>query len=290
MPTAKAPEIFPPVPAPFRMPFYYASLTSIWVFYKVDPVAAQPYLEKTGLQLATFGGSALASLDLQYYTATYGVQTNFSKPPVPGMSVTTEIEFNVWAYPDARQAQYPAGISLDDFIMGQEQTKTIGGYRVWVPCDNKFAIQAGKEIFGENKFYTLIDFSTPTGNNPEQTTWSYKCYSPKQGEQFIYSLKADLGGIPSVIANPSSIPLYGDLNGRLVCAFWNLFGQYQTYFLKGTAQQKKVALEYGTGTHKMKADMQAIIGSAAPYAVQVYQGPSSAAESRGFYANYPSQP
>jgi hypothetical protein len=62
----------------------------------VDPVAAAPYLNGTGLQLATFGDSALASLDLQFYTATYGVQSNFAKPqPISGMSVTTEIEFNI---------------------------------------------------------------------------------------------------------------------------------------------------------------------------------------------------
>jgi hypothetical protein len=56
--------IFPPIPPPFTMPFFYGSLTSFWVFYKVDPVAAAPYLNGTGLQLATFGDSALASLDL----------------------------------------------------------------------------------------------------------------------------------------------------------------------------------------------------------------------------------
>jgi len=290
MAAANSQPIFPPIPPPFTMPFFYASLTSFWVFYKVDPVAAAPYLEGTGLQLATFGDAALASLDLQFYTATYGMQSNFAKPqPIPGMSVTTEIEFNIWAYPDTHREQYPAGISVDDFIMGQDQTKTIGGYRVWVPCDNKYAIKAGKGAFGENKFYTLMDFTTPCGNNPDQSTWSYKCYSPKEGEKFIYSMEADVTGTPPMIANPSAITLYGDLDGRLVGSHWNLFGQYDTYFLKKAAQ-KKVVLTYGDGKHKMRADMEKVIGTAAPYAVQIYQSRDSAAESRGFYANYPSQP
>jgi hypothetical protein len=271
------------------MPFFYGSLTSFWVFYQVDPVSAAPYLKGTGLNLATFGDCALASLDLQFYTATYGKQSNFAKPPMAGGSLTTEIEFNIWAYPETQQAQFPAGISADDFIMGQDQTKTIGGYRVWVPCDNKFAIQAGKAIFGENKFYTLIDFTTPCGNNPTQTTWSYKCYSPKEGQKYIYSLEAHLTGTAPVIANPSSITLYGDLDGRLVGSHWNLFGQYDTYLLKKAAQ-KKVTLTYGDGKHKMKADLEKVIGSAAPCAVQIFQSRDSAAESRGFYANFPSQP
>ncbi|MDP9172164.1 MAG: hypothetical protein M3N54_16220 [Acidobacteriota bacterium] len=288
MPENLTQPIFSPIPPGLSMPFFYASLTSFWVFYKVDPAAAAPYLKGTGLKLATFKDFALASVDLQYYTADYGIQENFPKPR-SGMSVTTEIEFNIWAYPESREEQYPAGISAQDFIMGQDQTKTIGGYRVWVPCDNKFAIKAGKEIFGENKFYTVFDFNTPSANNPAQTTWSYKCYSPEKGQNFIYSLAADLTGTPAVVANPSSISLYGDLQGRLVGSHWNLFGQFDTYFLNKAAQ-KKVVLTYGTGKHKMRADMEKIIGSAAPYAVQIFQSHNAAAESRGFYANYPAQP
>ncbi len=281
-------SVFPPIPAGLSMPFYYGSLTSFWVFYKVDPLTAAPYLKGTGLKLATFGGAALASLDLQFYTAAYGVQKNFPKPQ-PGMSVTTEIEFNIWAYAESMHHLYPAGISAEEFIMGQDQTKTIGGYRVWVPCDNKFAIQAGKGIFGENKFYTVMDFDTPCGNNAMQTTWSYKCYSPNEKQRFIYSLEADLSGTPPVLANPSSITLYGDLKGRLVGSHWNLFGQYDTYLLSKAARNK-VKLTYGTGSHPMRADMKKVIGNAAPYAVQVFQSRDSAAESRGFYPNYPARP
>jgi hypothetical protein len=39
-------RIFPPLPSGFSLPFYYASVNAIWVYYKVSLETVTPYLHR----------------------------------------------------------------------------------------------------------------------------------------------------------------------------------------------------------------------------------------------------
>src|SRR2546421_5950732 len=140
-------HVFPPIPPPWGMPFYYASLSSFMLFFKADKETLDLYLRGTGLKVARFSdihaGLGLVSIEFQNYTAQGG---NF-------MSVTSEVEFNIICYPEVHK-NLVAAIPFADFVAGLDQTKWIGGLRIFVPCDNKTAISAGQQVFGEQKFYT----------------------------------------------------------------------------------------------------------------------------------------
>src|SRR5438552_3249069 len=113
-------QIFPPIPPPWGMPFYYASLSSFMLFYKADAETLDLYLRGTGLKVARFSdiraGLGIVSLEFQNYTAQ---GSNF-------MSVTSEVEFNIICYPEVHE-HLVAAIPFADFVAGLDQTKWIGG-------------------------------------------------------------------------------------------------------------------------------------------------------------------
>ena len=286
------------------MPFYYASLSSLKVYYVVEAAALVPFLKGTTLEVARFDGLGegvgVVSAEFQNYTGHGGTL----------LETCNEIEFNVLSYPASRRATVPL-VSLEDFIKGMEQTKTIGGFRIFVPCDNPFAIRAGREVFGEAKFAATFDFKLPSLNLPEQKTWSYSVYdvppadaapgSKTPGrEHLIYTQTADLESLPSDNnGNPSSIVLYSmfpelpnggvaGANGysgqRLIGSLWNIFNVDRVYKLD-KAGQEKVRIDFGTSPHPMRTDVQKIIGSAPPVYVQVYQSDPAAVENRAFYVD-----
>jgi hypothetical protein len=65
------------------------------------------------------------------------------------MSVTNEVGLDILAYPQIwkKEGRVP-DISLQDFVLGHEQTKTIGSYRLDVPADNLVAEKAADDDFG----------------------------------------------------------------------------------------------------------------------------------------------
>src|SRR3979411_745850 len=107
-------KIFPPLPAGFSLPFYYASVNAIWMYYKVSPQRVAPYLQDIALEPALFDGQALVLLNFQRYTGF-----------ISGLvSVVNEAQLNIIAYPSVLEAQAPA-ISFAAFLAGGEQTKTL---------------------------------------------------------------------------------------------------------------------------------------------------------------------
>jgi len=90
-------KIFPALPAGFSLPFYYASVNAIWMYYKVSPKKVTPYLTGIALKPALFDGQALVLLHFQRYT---GFISSL-------MSVVNEAQFNIIAYPSALTAQAP---------------------------------------------------------------------------------------------------------------------------------------------------------------------------------------
>ena len=277
---------FPPIPTGLSFPFYYGLLSLFWVFYRVDANVLEPHLEGTGLKPALFDGQGAVSIGLQNYAAHISIG-------VPG---TNEIEFNIISYPASRESQVPS-MSLTDWIRGDDITKTIGGFRLWVPCDNPHAIEAGIRTFGERKFPAAFDYKVPSLNDPAQVQWSYSCLDPIEAgdpQKKIYSVEADIQQLQPVVANASSLVLYSLLpggpdhppgNGRLICSRWDVFGTYQTYCDLIQQAQEKIKLSYGTSEKQMRKDMESIIGNTPPAAVRVYQSPPVASESSAFYVD-----
>jgi hypothetical protein len=279
MPTPSSSQGMPPIPAGFQMPFYYASLVNVAMYYPVDPAVLKPYIKGKPLKPALFGGQGLVYFNYQLYTAQF-----------PGfMSVVTEIELNIVSYPIARAREVPK-LSFREFVVGEDQTKLYGNLRVHVPCDNPNAIKAGVDLFGEPKFQTTFNASLPTPNDPTVQTWQVICNDPaaadptKDDGSYIFKSVADLRGLDAVAGNVSPTTEYGIVNGRLIGARWNILEPHDTYFLDGK-DTKRAVLTYGKSTHAMKADMQALIGKAPCSAVQTFASSHAAIQSRAYYAD-----
>jgi hypothetical protein len=263
-------SVFPPIPAGFKMPFYYASLSVIWVYFPVDPAKVTPFLKNTGLEAALFEGKAAACFDFQRYTAHLA----------PVLSTVNEVELNVLAYPSVRAAQAPA-MSLVDFLGGNEQTKVIGAFRLHVAADNPNAVKAGQELFAEPKFLTTFGYMVPDLNDPEQTAWDVTCNDPNDPKQFIFSLHADVGALDFSPSTMSPVAQYTiDPQGRLLSCTWNLHGVYQSAMVAGASAP---SVKFGTSPHPMRVDMQNLLGGSSPAAVQIFESPPVATQSRGFY-------
>ena len=232
-------KVFPETPKDYQSPWYYASLQSFWLYYLVDPdvlrsrLATLPAASELDVARFDVGNekSALVSLDLQRYT---GQGPTF-------LESTSEVEFNIYVYPKVREPDVPR-ITLDHYLLGWEQTKTIGGYRLHVPCDDINAVNAGKGLYGEPKYLAYFDYDVPSVNGPPYppgTRWRYDVYqdvgnaSPPVQGPLVFGIDCDLAGAPSAPANQSPLIEYGaveDQTGtpRLVANFWDFSGPLDT--------------------------------------------------------------
>ena len=275
-------KVFPDTPSDYQSPWYYASLQSFWLYYLVDPgvlgtrLATLPAADQLEVALFDVGNerSALVSLDLQRYTGqgpTY-------------LESTHEV--------DVPQ------ISLDEYLRGWEQTKTIGGYRLHVPCDDINAVNAGKGLYGEPKYLAYFDYEVPSVNGPPYppgTRWRYDVYqdvgnaSPPVQGPLVFGIECELAGAPSAPANQSPLIEYGavkDVTGapRLVANFWDFYGPFDTYHTATLDPPWRANLTLGTqpDDQGVIADLKLLIGDSQPYAAQVFTSSPVSAESRGF--------
>jgi ketosteroid isomerase-like protein len=138
-------QALPDIPQSFTLPFYYASLSNVDVYYLVPPERVAPYLDGTGLTAALFEGQAVVSYNFQLYTGHFsaGVNAPVSSWYGSGAGITQELELNIVVYPTARADQV-AQVDFQQFILGDEQSKLLGNHRVFVPCDADIAISAGE--------------------------------------------------------------------------------------------------------------------------------------------------
>jgi hypothetical protein len=296
-------SIFTPMTEIFKMPFYYASLTTFKVYFKVQTSRMLPFLTGTGLNPAVFsddpsGETGYASIEFQNYTGHGGML----------LETCNEVEFNAIAYPQVRANDVPL-MPFREFVLGQEQTKNIGYMRLYVPADNKFAVQAGQTLFGEPKFYTNFFYNVPACNNPGVSKWQYSVLDPKYKppqdptqkppvSAVIYTINGDLNGLDPLPGNASPVTLYGMFpnkkipgrkgykTGRLAGSRWNILGSDQTYFLEKNS--KRIQLTYGGSKYPMGADIKFLLGSPAEaVAVQTFQSAPAAVENRAWYADIP---
>jgi hypothetical protein len=284
----------PPESPEMAYPFFYGSLNVCEALYLVPAERLRPYLKDSGLELYVFEkGQGCVGFNFQMYTSQFA----------NGMGTTMEIELNIVAYPAERAAQVPR-ISFVDFVLGLEQTKLLGNHRVWVPCDDQVAIDAGVQKFGEPKFKTQFIPDLVTLNSPQTRQWSFVCCDPSfppptsgQGsdavarEHAIFTFTADLRDLDAVMSNPSPITEYGyfptdpehpEKRGRLIGARWNILQPWQTCFLSETTDGR-ITLAYGSSTHPMQGDMKQMIGDAPPRVVRTVTSPPSAIQSRSYY-------
>lgn len=283
-------ELLPKMPADFKMPFWYSSLQSFWLFFPVDMDQASAVLPECdpgrGVKMARFeglDGHGLASLDLQLYTSGWD----------QGLAVTREMEFNLYVYPEAAPA-VPL-MPWQNYLRGDDQTKTIGGFRIHVPCDNTVAVDAGRQLFEEPKWLASFVYDVPSPNKPAVTTWTYGIYkaqpdvqNPKNPpeDDMYFQVTASLDGLTTEPSNLSPLIEYGTHNDgtRVVGNFWNFFGAFQTYYFNSqTSGQVQLQLGPAIDKHRMREDVEVLIGSTPPIAAQVFTSAPVSAEARAWF-------
>ncbi|MDJ0616462.1 MAG: hypothetical protein QNJ63_06885 [Calothrix sp. MO_192.B10] len=283
----------PSVPYPFTMPFYYASLTNIGVFYLVPGERVMPYLANTGLSPALFEGQALVSFNFQLYAGQFsaGIDTPPEKWSTSGAGLTQELELNIVSYPTERADQV-AEVTFSQFMLGDEQSKLLGNHRVHVPCDADVAIEAGKTLFGEPKFKTTFGVNLPSPNPVRQDTcpykpewvekWGFRVNDPKDSNKAIFTCIVDLSGLTKLPGNFSPITEYGTFEGQMIGCRWNILQPMETCFLTSETASR-VHLVLGESDHPMKADMAKLIGDSPASAVRTFNSAPAAIQSRAYY-------
>ncbi len=261
-------EIFPPLPEGFSLPFYYASVNAIWVYYKVSPEKVTPYLQDIALEPALFDGQALVLLHFQRYTGFIS----------GAVSVVNEVQLNIIAYPGVLTPQVPA-ISFADFLAGGEQTKTLGAYRLYVPADNAFAAKAGRELFNEPTFVTTFTYAVPDINDPSQRSWVVTCNDPDETtKQTIFTLDIDANPPGLTLSAMSPIMQYTrDPKGLVFAYTWNVFGVFASAILDCGPK-----LVFGLSSHAMRAAMQGLLDGVPAVGVQTFETPPVATSTRGY--------
>jgi len=291
-------QLMPEQPEQYKMPFWYSSLQSFWTFYPARRDLVESLLPELpaghGLRLAEFDDlpdRALVSLDFQAYTSG-GAQF---------LGFTREIEFNVYVYPESRLPSVPL-MSVREYLLGRDQTKTIGGFRLHVPCDNPNAVEAGQENFGEPKWLAAFDYTVPSLNAPGGvgSTWSYSVYEPQPppppgkaapstlpAADMIFGLTAKLQGLAPEPSNLSPLIEYGTrtLDGRDVLAanYWTFFGPFDTYFLtEEDGRRFDLTMGPSIDHHRLHEDVRTVIGTQAPLAAQTFTSPPVSSESQAW--------
>lgn len=275
-------------------PFMYASLQCQWMYWYTTIEAAEPFVKGTGLCVAQFpvdvgNGKtekrAVILLNFQRYTAHYD----------NSLGTTNEVEFNLLAYPANRSPGVPE-MQLWEYLHGRDQTKTVGHLRLHVAADNKVAVTAGRQVFGEPKFYGVFNYVVPALNakmtdsvSPsvpptQKHKWHIDLINPDDPETLVYSLKSDFKGYEWTKTNCTPIPEFATGLGRTVWTRWTIAGLFDTIMLS-KKQADKISLKIGDNDFAMTRDMRALFTDMKPVAAQIFESPPACIEPRGFYVD-----
>jgi hypothetical protein len=292
-------QLPPAIPSDWGYAFYYGSLSWLTVYYRVPLSVLEPHLNNTGFVPAVFAdGDGAVGLN----PMTYGSHLENL------VEATTEAELNVLAYPADRASAVPV-VAFTDFLLGMEQTKIIGNYRLWVPCDDPIAVEAGRAMFGENKFTTTLPYSFPGPNSPA-TAWTFLCCDPNSPSTpqhgcdpgkgcdpanpnlFIFRLTANLQGAVPVLGSNSPILDYSVRMAepdepplRPIGSVRNLLGPLQTYLAAPGGALEDVVVTTGSSTHPMTEAVRELVAGRPCVAAQIFQSASPVIESRPFWAD-----
>ena len=269
---------------PSALSFYYAGISAIWLWYRAPMDILRAYVEPLGMTPYDFGGGQ-GAVNINFFNAVcfYGS----GQPGNQGLGGFNETEINVMAYATKVAANVPGGISLDDYLISGDPTKRIGNYRVWVACDDPVAVACGIQVFMENKFLVGYDYDIPGANNsrsgPDQFTYNWACVDTTGAE--IYKAQLKLDGLSCVPGNMSEVIdlSYDKTSRRPVGSRRNYLGLFDTYLQP--AVSSSVQLKYGKSENPMRHDMENVIGTSKPVAIQMYKSPTCIAEAAGYYAD-----
>jgi hypothetical protein len=274
-----ASRVFSPLPEGLEMPFHYASLSSLWLWFSADVERVASLITRApGVRLQTFGGRALVAFNFQRYTSHHD---SFLK-------TTTEVEINTVVAPSGSAEPAPS-MDLDAWIHGGDATRRLAQLRLHVPADNPFAVWAGQQLFGEPKFvadfrysvpslnaravrdYVMTVVERPAADAPSETTPKVFCEA-----------RARLDGLPWRPAAISPVHKLAVLDGRTVATAWNLLGLSHAALIP-ESERDRVTLTTGDARHAMRDDLAALHGSLTPAAVQLFESSPVAIETRGWF-------
>ncbi len=291
IPTFTTPTKSGEIEVPGSSPFYYAGIQSLWMFWMAELKLLNEYLEPLSMKPYAFSvpgkEGLMGAVGLNFFNATalYGV----GFPGNPGIGGFNETELNIVAYSSAVERAVPMGFTLDAFLLGADQTKRIGVYRVWVACDDAIAVAFGRAIYSENKFLTPYSYSVPALNNPAATTYAWTCYEsaddPKNPID-IYTGAVDLNGLHSRLGNPCEwIDLsYVQAQSRVAASRRSYYATPITYLAQaGLASAVKIT--FGNSDLPMRRDMEKLIGLQPAVAIQQYTSPTVIAEAQPYWAD-----
>jgi len=269
---------------PSALSFYYAGISAIWLWYRAPMDILRAYVEPLGMTPYDFGGGQ-GAVNINFFNAVcfYGS----GQPGNQGLGGFNETEINVMAYATKVAANVPSGLSLEQYLISGDPTKRIGNYRVWVACDDPVAVACGIQVFMENKFLVGYDYDIPGANNsrsgPDQFTYNWACVDTTGAE--IYKAQLKLDGLSCVPGNMSEVIdlSYDKTSRRPVGSRRNYLGLFDTYLQP--AVSSSVQLKYGKSENPMRHDMENVIGTSKPVAIQMYKSPTCIAEAAGYYAD-----
>ena len=260
--------------------FNYASLQSLMVFFSVPAKVVTPLLKGTGLEPGVFDGQALVNLNFERYA---GFGSTFS-------SYVDEVEFNVVAFPRFRAGTEPT-LTVQQYLSGDDQSKTYGNFRVNLPCDSPTAVTAGSQKYGEIKFVASFNFAVPDVNDPSVQTWWIRCYAteraPKSQLPYIFDLQVNttVPGTPVPGISPfSPVPAYANLvvnkKKHMITSSRVVFGVFKSWILPPAtpAPAGMVRLTVGEAKHDMTKQMASVFkGNPPPVGILLYESQPSAA-------------
>ena len=271
---------------PTSVSFFYAGISAIWIWYQAPLEILRAYLNPLGMTPYDFGGYGAVNINFFNAIAFYGM----GQPGNKGVGGFNETELNIIGYATRVAENVPQGLTLEQFLMAGDPTKRVGNYRVWVACDDAIAVALGRQVFMENKFLVPYTYNVPGANNPRpapnQFTYDWKLHDPETPDtSWIYSASVKFDGLSSVPANTSEIIDLSveEASGRPVASRRNYLGLFDTFLQPGVANA--VALAYGGSTHPMRHDMERLIGTSRPVALQMFKSPTCIAEAAGYYAD-----
>lgn len=314
-----------PVMPPFNPPFWYGSFAGLWVYYQVDIDKLNSMLASQTSSFRAFdfgGGKGLVNINFMTYAGHSGQNdpqayidmlkpvdpASKIAPPSLGVEASNECEFNIVCYPQARKLQVPFGLGVGDFVAGNDHTKTLGNYRLAVPCDDRIAVYWGINNFGENKVMThpfLYNVptlnNTPAAGNAGQAVWlftvpgtvgeAFKFNSAQfTCDPFMFTLSLDCSNSPSFPCNVSEIIDYSMSAGaapasRPTGSRRNVFGSFVGHDF-GTTAPRMSKLTIGNSVHPLVKIMKTLLQpDAKPIAAQIFQSQPVIAESAPYYVD-----
>jgi len=144
----------------------------------------------------------------------------------------------------------------------------------------------------ENKFLVAYDYDVPGPNNArgpgKQFLYEWTCHDTEATSRVIYGAELELNGLSCVPGNMSEVIdlSFDKTSRRPVGSRRNYLGLFDTYQASiQPAVSSSVRLKYGRSEHPMRQDMEKLIGTSKPVAIQMYKSPTCIAEAAGYYAD-----